>query len=111
MRRPEDVTHHHIYFLLSDNNNKIMLSSYEIPEGEDKNTFSYNSMKTVDYSELRKSVKFTPALYQEKDGFWEGGSVSQFTPVVIFRLWEKFSDACLEVIGKYGSEWKENLRI
>ena len=26
-------------------------------------------MKTVDYSELRKSVKFTPALYQEKDGF------------------------------------------
>ena len=74
-----------------------MLSSYEIPEGEDKNTFSYNSMKIVDYSELRKSVKFTPALYQEKGGFWEGGSVSQFTPVVTFRLWEKFSDACLEV--------------
>ena len=70
-------------FLITDNNDKIM--------------FSYNSMKTVDYSELRKSVKFTPALYQEKDGFWEGGSVSQFTPVVTFRLWEKFSDACLEV--------------
>ena len=51
-------------FLITDNNDKIMLSSYEI---------------------------------QEKDGFWEGGSVSQFTPVVTFRLWEKFSDACLEV--------------
>ena len=35
---------------------------------------------------------------------------SNFTPVVTFRLWEKFSDACLG-IGKYGSEWKENLRI
>ena len=68
-----------------------------ITDNNDKNTFSYNSMKIVDYSELRKSVKFTPALYQEKDGFWEGGSVSQFTPVVTFRLWEKFSDACLEV--------------
>ena len=51
-------------FLITDSNDGIMLSSYEIPEGEDKNTFSY---------------------------------VSHFTPVMIFRLWEKFSDACLEV--------------
>ena len=72
-------------------------SSYEIPAGEDKNTFSYNSMKSVDYSELKKSEKFTPALYKENNGSWEGGSVSQFTPVMIFRLWERFSEACLEV--------------
>ena len=84
-------------FLITDNDDGIMLSSYEIPEGEDKHTFSYNSMKTVEYSELKRSEKFTPALYQEKDGIWEGGSVSHFTPVMIFRLWEKFSDACLEV--------------
>ena len=38
----------------------IVLSSYEIPAGEDKNTFSYNSMKNVDYAELKKSEKFTP---------------------------------------------------
>lgn len=31
----------------------IVLSSYEIPAGEDKNTFSYNSMKNVDYAELK----------------------------------------------------------
>ena len=74
-----------------------MLSSYEIPEGEDKHTFSYNSMKTVEYSELRKSEKFTPAIYKENNGSWEGGSVSQFTPVMTFRLWERFSEACLEV--------------
>ena len=59
--------------------------------------FTYDSMKTVEYSELKKSEKFTPALYQEKDGVWEGGSVSQFTSVMTFRLWEKFSDTCLEV--------------
>ena len=84
-------------FLITDNNDKIMLSSYEIPEGEDKNTFSYNSMKIVDYSELRKSVKFTPALYVENDGIWEGGSTSQFTPVMKFKLWERFSETGLEV--------------
>lgn len=28
---------------------------------------------------------------------WEGGSTSQFSPVMIFKLWEKFSDTCLEV--------------
>ena len=80
-------------FLITDSNDGIILSSYEIPAGEDKNTFSYNSMKSVDYSELRKSEKFTPALYKENNG----RSVSQFTPVMIFRLWERFSEACLEV--------------
>lgn len=35
----------------------ILLSSYEIPKGEDKNTFSYDSMKNVDYSKLEKSEK------------------------------------------------------
>ena len=61
-------------FLITDSDNGIILSSYEIPEGEDKNTFSYHSMKIVEYSELKKSEKFTPAIYQEK-----------------------FSDTCLEV--------------
>ena len=72
-------------------------SIYEIPEGEDKSTFSYDSMKNADYTELKKSEKFTPALYHEKDGIWEGGSTSQFSPVMTFKLWEKFSDSCLEV--------------
>ena len=48
-------------------------------------------------NELKKSQKFTPALYHEKDGIWEGGSISQFSPVMTFKLWEKFSDSCLEV--------------
>ncbi|MFR5193052.1 MAG: hypothetical protein ACLTFZ_10775 [Lachnospiraceae bacterium] len=84
-------------FLITENADGILLSSYEIPEGEDRNAFSYASMKNVDYSKLKKSEKFTPALYQEKDGIWEGGSTSHFSPVMIFKLWERFSDSCLEV--------------
>lgn len=64
---------------------------------EDKNTFSYDSMKNVDYSKLKKSEKFTPALYHENGGVWEGGSTSRFSPVMTFKLWKKFSDSCLEV--------------
>ena len=44
----------------------ILLSSYEIPKGEDKNTFSYDSMKNVDYSKLEKSEKFNPALIMKR---------------------------------------------
>ena len=84
-------------FLITESADGILLSSYEIPKGEDKNTFSYDSMKNVDYSKLEKSEKFTPALYYEKDGIWEGGSTSQFSPVMTFKLWEKFSDNFLEV--------------
>ena len=84
-------------FLITENEEGILLSSYEIPEGEDKNTFSYKTMKNVDYSELKKSKKFTPALYHEKNGVWEGGSTSQFSPVMTFKLWERFSNSFLEV--------------
>lgn len=84
-------------FLITEKEDRILLSSYEIPNGEDKNMFSYEFMKEVEYIELKKSKKFTPALYYERNGFWEGGSTSQFSPVMIFKLWEKFSDTCLEV--------------
>ena len=52
--------------LITENADGILLSSYEIPEGEDRNAFSYASMKNVDYSKLKKSEKFTPALYRER---------------------------------------------
>lgn len=40
----------------------ILLSSYEIPKGEDKNTFSYDSMKNVDYSKLENLKIYSSTL-------------------------------------------------
>lgn len=40
-------------FLITENEDGVLLSSYEIPEGEDRNAFSYASMKNVDYSKLK----------------------------------------------------------
>lgn len=42
-------------FLITEKEDGIVLYSYEIPEGEDKSTFSYDSMKNADYTELKKS--------------------------------------------------------
>ena len=45
-------------FLFTEEKEGILLSSYEIPAGADKNTFTYDSMLPVEYSELKKSEKF-----------------------------------------------------
>ncbi|MCI5773838.1 MAG: hypothetical protein MR210_04675 [Erysipelotrichaceae bacterium] len=94
----DDNTHatpHLFLFTLEDDS--VKLTSYEIPEGYDKNSFTYAKMKTVDYNSLKLSSKFTPAIYHLKDDVWEGGSVSMFSPVLKFTLFERFSKDFLEV--------------
>ena len=87
----------HVNTVCNDKINNIPEDFHGIFIVEDKNAFSYDSMKNVDYSKLKKSEKFTTALYHENGGVWEGGSTSRFSPVLTFKLWEKFSDSCLEV--------------
>ena len=84
-------------FLFTEAENGIQLTSYELPQGYDKNTFTYKNLTVLDYNDLKVSEKFTPAIYTEKNGVWEGGSISMFSPVLKFTLFERFSDTCLEV--------------
>lgn len=84
-------------FLFTEAEGEVTLTSYDIPAGQDKNTFSYATMQPVAYADLKASTKFTPAVYRCKDGVWEGGSVSMFTPVLKFTLFERFSAEKLEV--------------
>lgn len=84
-------------FLFTEEENSIKLTSYEVPDEYDKQTFTYDSLQEIDYDNLKLSEKFTPALYTEQNGIWEGGSVSMFSPVLKFTLFEKFSKECLEV--------------
>ncbi len=50
-------------------------------------------------SDSLKNVRKSVLIYETiiKDGIWEGGSTSQFSPVMTFKLWEKFSNNFLEV--------------
>lgn len=84
-------------FLFTMEDDKVKLTSYDMPKDYDKNTFTYENLKEIDYKELTKSEKFTPALYSYKDGVWEGGSESMFTPVLKFTLFERFKEGVLEV--------------
>lgn len=84
-------------FLFTEEDGGVKLTSYDLPEGSDKSAFTYAAMDTVAYSSLRPSGKFTPAVYRERNGVWEGGSVSMFTPILKFTLLERFSPEVLEV--------------
>ena len=84
-------------FLFTQEGERIRLTSYETPEGCDKASFSYETMGQVAYAGLKPSEKFTPALYEKRGGVWEGGSVSMFSPVLKFTLFERFSHEQLEV--------------
>lgn len=57
-------------FLITEIEDEIVLYSYEIPKGEDKSTFSYSSMKNVDYTELKnpKSLPQQSTMKRMKSG-------------------------------------------
>lgn len=84
-------------FLFTMEGEAVKLTSYEMPEGYDKDRFTYQQLKPVAFDALKPSAKFTPALYHERDGVWEGGSESMFSPVLKFTLFERFSNEGLEV--------------
>lgn len=82
-------------FCFTEHDGVVTLSSYDIP-GKTKD-FSWKTMEPVSFNDLQKSQKFTPAEYRLQDGIWEGGSVSMFSPVLKFSLFERFSPEQLEV--------------
>lgn len=84
-------------FLFTEEGDKIKLTSYEMPEGYTKENFCYENITSIQYNSLKVSEKFTPALYEEKEGVWEGGSISMFSPSLKFTLHERFSEKVLEV--------------
>lgn len=46
-------------FLFTQENEAIWLTSYEIPSGYDKTTFTYAQLESIDYANLKRSEKFT----------------------------------------------------
>ena len=75
----------------------MKLTSYQLPKGPDGGPVSYETLPPMRWEHLEISGKFTPALYTLRDGVWEGGSVSMFSPVLKFTLYERFSREALEV--------------
>lgn len=92
-------------FLFTEEGESIKLSSYDIPEGYDKESFSYENLKTVAFKDLKPSEKFNPAIYNKQGEIWVGGSESMFTPDLEFKLHQRLSAEKLvvsEVMEKKG---------
>lgn len=87
----------HLFLFTLEPDGRVKLTSYDMPAGYTKETFRAESLGRLNYDDLTPSAKFTPALYEEKDGGWEGGSESMFTPVLKFTLWERFTPEVLIV--------------
>lgn len=87
----------HLFLFTLESDGRVKLTSYDMPAGYTKETFRASQIDRLRYEELKPSAKFTPALYEYKDGGWEGGSESMFTPVLKFTLWERFTPEVLIV--------------
>lgn len=96
----------HLFLFTINEDNNIVLTSYELPEGVSKQDFrNDNSDLIMDYTELKISSKFTPMVYKDKNGVYEGISVSKFNSETEFTLKERIENGKMyvsEVFRKNG---------
>ena len=88
----KNILPHLFLFTLNEDNN-VVLTSYDIPNDISKEDFrNDNENLIIDYQKLTISSKFNPMIYTEKDGVYEGKSVSNFTSEIEFTLEEKIEN-------------------
>lgn len=89
----------HLFLFTLNDEKKVTLTSYEIPEGISKEDFrNDNKDLKMDFKKLKVSEKFTPLIYTEiEDNKFVGESTSEFSPVTTFKLKETVSSDSLEV--------------
>lgn len=88
----------HLFLFELNEEGKVVLTSYELPENIKKEEFSSNNEAlSLDYETLIPSEKFTPMIYEEVGESFEGKSVSDFGNGLIFTLQERTSQESLEV--------------
>lgn len=88
----------HLFLFTLNEDNKVVLTSYELPEGVNKEDFrNDNKFLTMDYNELIISKKFIPMIYDEFKGVFTGESISYFSPSTRFELKERIDDSTLYV--------------
>ena len=96
----------HLFLFTLNENNQVVLTSYDLPEGISKEEFKNdNNNLIIDYNKLVKSEKFTPMIYIEVNDGFEGESISDFGRGVKFTLKERTEKGKLyvsEVFEKNG---------
>ncbi|MGL5417816.1 MAG: hypothetical protein ACRDAU_19260 [Clostridium sp.] len=82
----------HLFLFTINDENKVVLTSYEIPKEYSKEEFRNNNENIIlDYNKLELSKKFTPMVYETIENGFKGESISNFTPVTRFELRESIT--------------------
>ena len=93
----KNILPHLFLFTLNENGN-VVLTSYDIPGNISKDDFRNNNENLVmDYNELKISSKFTPMVYKDNNGVYEGCSVSNFSAETEFTLNERIENGKMYV--------------
>lgn len=88
----------HLFLFTLNEAGKVVLTSYELPEGIRKEEFKSNNPELIiDYRQLKLSEKFTPMIYEETEEAFKGKSISNFGNGLIFTLEETTSEGHLIV--------------
>ena len=85
---------------------KVIMNKENLPENISKADFrNDNEDLVINYNELKISSKFTPMVYKENNGVYEGESISNFSSETEFTLKERIEDGKMyvsEVFRKNG---------
>lgn len=93
-----ETTLHHLFLYTLNEDNNVVLTSYELPSYIGYNDFiNSNDKLIIDYDKLELSKKFTPIVFEEKEEYFLAESESEFSPEVIFTAIEKVYDGKMEV--------------
>ena len=96
----------HLFLFTLNKDNNVVLTSYDLPENISKADFrNDNEDLVINYNELKISSKFTPMVYKENNGVYEGESISNFSSETEFTLKERIEDGKMyvsEVFRKNG---------
>lgn len=88
----------HLFLYTLNEENSVVLTSYELPNDIDYNDFvNSNDKLQINYESLKLSEKFNPITFEEKEGYFLAESEAEFAPGVIFTAIEKVYDGKMYV--------------
>lgn len=80
----------HLFLFTCNEEEKVVLTSYELPKNMKKEEFYYDNLDLkLDYTTLEKSERFEPMIYEYINDGYEGVSISNFTKELVFTLKER----------------------
>lgn len=81
------IEKHYLFLYQATHENKIKLTSYEIPAGIEREAFTNkNKQLQIDYRDLVVSKRFEPLELVELNGEFFGENISQFSADMLFKF-------------------------